>query len=49
MAWLIDIDDPSPTKDCPIVVEEAAFDVAYSTLMAAVILARERTNDPVWL
>lgn len=49
MAWLITIDGPSPARGCAIVVEEAAFDVAYSKLMAAVILARERTNDPVLL
>jgi hypothetical protein len=47
MAWLTATDYPMPAKECPIVVEEAAFDIAYSKLMAAVIVARERTNDPV--
>ena len=47
MAWLIAIDHPSPAEECPIVVEEEAFDAAYSKLMAAVIAARERTSDPV--
>jgi hypothetical protein len=47
MAWLIAIDYPTPEAECPIVVEEEAFDVAYSKLMAAVIAAQEKTNDPV--
>lgn len=45
MAWLLTIEYPSPAKDCPITVEEAAFDVAYSTLLTAVIVARARTNE----
>ena len=47
MEWLISIDHPTPASECPIVVEEKDFDLAYSQLMAAVIIARERTNDPV--
>ena len=47
MTWLFATDYPTPAKECPIVVEEAAFDIAYSKLMAAVIAARERTNNPV--
>jgi hypothetical protein len=47
MAWLIATDYSTPASECPIAVEEGAFDVAYSKLMAAVIAARERTNDPV--
>jgi hypothetical protein len=46
MEWLITTDHLTLARDCPIVVEEDAFDVA-SKLMAAVIIARERTNEPV--
>lgn len=46
MEWLIATDHLTPARDCPIVVEEDAFDVAYSKLIAAVIIARERTNEP---
>ena len=47
MEWLIATDYPTPAQECPIAVEDGAFEVAYSKLMAAVIAARERTNDPV--
>ena len=47
MHWLIATDYPTPAKECPILLEEEAFDVTYSKLMAAVIAAREGTGDPV--
>jgi hypothetical protein len=49
MEWLIATDHPTPASECPIVMEEEAFDLAYSMLMAAVISARDRTNDPILL